>query len=181
MLLIEIARIPPKGLDLDEALSPEAVHLQGDDELTLEEGRLRCHLEIVDGTTVHVNGQLAGRVAVECGRCLDPYPVPIEHTLDLFYLPRVPDRPEDEEDIQLSDHQVVVGYYDKERLDLGEVVREQLFLALPLKRVCRPDCGGLCPSCGRNRNKDRCACPAPEEPLDARLEPLRKLVDPDRH
>ena len=57
MLLIEIARIPPKGLDLDEALSPEAVHLQGDDELTLEEGRLRCHLEIVDGTTVHVNGQ----------------------------------------------------------------------------------------------------------------------------
>ncbi len=65
MLLIEIARIPPKGLDLDEALSPEAVHLQGDDELTLEEGRLRCHLEIVDRTTVHVNGQLAGRITVE--------------------------------------------------------------------------------------------------------------------
>ena len=69
MLLIEIPRIPPEGLDLDEVLSPESLHVQGDDELTLDEGRLRCHLEIVDGNTVHVTGQLAGRLMVECGRC----------------------------------------------------------------------------------------------------------------
>ena len=51
----------------------------------------------------------------------------------------------------------------------------------PLKRLCREDCRGLCPTCGRNRNTDDCACPAPEEPVDPRLEPLRKLVGPDRH
>jgi uncharacterized metal-binding protein YceD (DUF177 family) len=102
--------------------------------------------------------------------------------LDLFYLPRLADRPEEEEeDVQLDDHDVVVGYYEGETLDLGEVVREQLFLALPLKRVCHEDCQGICPTCGRNRNADRCDCPAPEEPLDPRLAPLRKLVDPDRH
>jgi len=182
MLLIEIPRIPPDGLALDETLDAAGVHLEGDDELTLDRGRLRCRVEIVDGTTVHVRGDLGGRVTVECGRCLDRYPVEVDEKMDLFYLPRLAERPEDEEEeIELDDHDVVVGYYEDEKLDLGEVVREQLVLALPMKRVCRPDCAGLCPTCGRNRNTDSCACPAPEEPTDPRLAPLLKLVDPDRH
>jgi uncharacterized protein len=182
MLLIETPRIPPEGLDLDEVLTPEAVHVQGDDQLTLEKGRLRCHLEIVDGTTVHVTGQLAGSVSVACGRCLEPCAITVDQALDLFYLPRVPNRPEEEEEgVELSDHEIVVGYYENERVDLGEMIREQLFLGLPLKSLCRPDCGGLCRTCGSNLNTAPCACPAPEEPLDPRLEPLRKLVDPDRH
>jgi uncharacterized protein len=182
MLLIDIPRIPPEGLDLDETLDTAGVHLEGDDELVLQSGRLDCRLEIVDGTTVHVSGQLAGRVTVECGRCLEHFAVAVDQKLDQFYLPRLASRPEDEEEeVELSDHDVVVGYYAEDRLDLGEVVREQLFLALPLKRLCREDCQGLCPTCGRNRNTESCACPAPEEPADPRLEPLRKLIGPDRH
>jgi uncharacterized protein len=182
MFLIEIPRIPPEGLAIDETLDPAGVHLEDDDELVLTRGRLRCRVEIVDGSTVHVRGDLEGRVTVECGRCLDHYPVDIGQRMDLFYLPRLADRPEDEEEeVELDDHDVVVGYYEGEKLDLGEVVREQLLLALPLKRLCRQDCRGLCPSCGRNRNTESCACVEPEEPLDPRLEPLRKLVEPDRH
>jgi len=181
MLLIEIPRIPPEGLVVDETLDPAGLHLEGDDELLLEGGRLRCHVEIVDGTTIHVRGGLDGRVSVECGRCLDRYSVELDQQLDLFYLPRLAERPEDEEEeIELDDHDVVVGYYEGDRLDLGEVVREQLLLALPLKRLCRGDCQGLCPTCGRNRNTGGCACPAPEEPIDPRLGVLRKLVEPDR-
>jgi uncharacterized protein len=182
MLLIEIPRVPPEGLVLDEALDPAGVHLEGDDDLVLDRGRLRCRVELVDGTTVHVRGDLDGRVTVECGRCLDRYPVEIDQKVDLFYLPRLAERPEDEEEeVELDDHDIVVGYYEGETLDLGEVVREQIFLSLPMKRLCRQDCQGLCPTCGRNRNAGSCACPAPEEPVDPRLAPLRKLVEPDRH
>jgi uncharacterized protein len=183
MLIIEIPRIPPEGLDLDETLQAAALHLEGDDDLVLESGRLRCHVEIVDGTTVHVAGHLAGGLSVECGRCLERYPMPVDERLDLFYLPRLADRPEEQEEgVELSDHDVVVSYYDEGRVDLGEMVREQLFLALPLKRLCREDCRGICPTCGSNRNRDAaCACPPPEEPPDPRLAPLRNLVDPDRH
>lgn len=182
MLLIEIPRIPPEGLVLDETLDPAGVHLEDDDDLVLDHGRLRCQVEIVDGTTVHVRGDLAGQVSVECGRCLDRYPVELGQKMDLFYLPRLAERPEDEEEeVELGDHDVVVGYYEAEKLDLGEMVREQLILALPMKRLCRQDCGGLCPTCGRKRNIDSCGCPAPEEPSDPRLEALRKLVEPDRH
>ena len=182
MLHIEIPRIPPEGLDVDESLDPSAVHLEGEEELTLESGRLACHVEIVDETTVHVRGALAAEVGMQCGRCLEPYTFPLDQKLDLFYLPRLAERPQDEEeDVELDDHEIVVGYYEGETLDLGEVVREQLLLALPMKRLCRPECQGLCPTCGRNRNTEPCACPEPEEPIDPRLEPLRKLAGPDRH
>lgn len=182
MLVIDIPQIPPEGQDVDEALDAAGVHLESDDEIDLDRGRLRGHVEVVDGTSVHVRGDLDSQVTVQCGRCLERYSIPVKQDLDLFYLPRLENRPEEEEeDVQLDDHDVVVGYYEGEKLDLGEVVREQLFLALPLKRLCREDCLGICPTCGKNRNADLCACPAPEEPLDQRLEPLRRLVDPDRH
>jgi uncharacterized protein len=179
MLLIDILRIPPDGHDLDEPLEPAALHLEGEGEFQLEPGgRLRAHVDVVDGTTVHVRGRLSGSVRLECGRCLERYPVALDHELDLFYLPKTDEPSQDQEDeVELSDRDVVVGYYEGARLDLGEVVREQIFLSLPFKRLCREDCRGLCPACGRNRNAGDCGCPPPEEPEDPRLAPLRRLID----
>jgi uncharacterized protein len=183
MFLIDIPRIPPEGLDLDEALEPAAVHLDGEADLELRPGgRLRCHVEVVDGKTVHVRGRLEAAVGVDCARCLERYPVTLGQELDLFYLPRQTGQPqEQEEEVELDDHDVVVGYYDGEQLDLGEVVREQVLLGLPLKPLCREVCLGLCPTCGKNRNAGACGCPPPaEEAGDPRLEPLRKLIDKNR-
>ncbi len=179
MLLIDIPRLPPEGLDLDEPLDATSLHLEGEPEFQLRPGaRLRAHVELVDGTTVHLRGRLTATVEPECGRCLERYGCGLSQELDLFFLPRVAERPEEqEEEVGLGDHEVVVGYYDGDRLDLGEVVREQIFLSLPLKPLCRDDCRGLCPTCGRNRNTDPCGCPAPPEPEDPRLAPLRRLID----
>ncbi len=179
MLLIEIPRIPPDGLDLDEGLDSLSLHLEGEAEFGfLPGGRLRCHIELAEGETVHVRGHLSAGLEPECGRCLERYRVAFEQELDLFYLPRPVQNVQEpeEEDVELSDRDVVVGYHDGQRLDLGEVVREQLFLALPLKRLCRPDCRGLCPSCGKNLNAGSCACPPPQQPEDPRLAPLRQMI-----
>lgn len=59
-------------------------------------------------------------------------------------------------------------------LDLTEAVRQYTLLAEPMKPVCRPDCRGLCPSCGRNRNLEPCPCPA--EPVDLRWAALTDLT-----
>jgi uncharacterized protein len=184
MLLIDIPRIPPEGLSLDEALEPSGLHLEAEREFSLGPGgRLTCHVELVDGTTVHVRGRLSSPLEAECGRCLERFAVAVAQELDLFYLPRTAQRPveEEEEEVELRDRDLVIGYYEGARLDLGDVVREQLFLALPLKRLCREDCRGLCPSCGANRNTSRCSCPEPEQSGDPRLEPLRHLFPKDRH
>jgi len=177
MLLIDIPRIPPEGLDFDEALESPALHLEAETEFRLAPGaRLVCKVDLMDGSTVHVRGRLAGKVSTECGRCLESYELPLAQELDLFYLPRAQGRPqEQEEEVELTDREVVVGYYDGDRLDLGEVLREQIFLDLPLKRLCRDDCRGRCPSCGQDKNKVACACPPTEEPGDPRLAALRKL------
>lgn len=182
MMLIDIARIPPEGLDLDEALEPAPLHLEAadEDEFVIEPGaRLKAHVDLVDGTTVHVRGKLSGSMLLECGRCLDRYAAPLDHELDLFYLPRAAEQPADqEEQVELTDREVVVGYYDGPQLDLGEVVREQIFLTLPLKRLCKDDCRGLCPACGKNLNAGDCGCPPAEaEPEDTRLSALRRLID----
>lgn len=183
MLVIEISRIPPEGVELDEALDPAKVHLEGEDDFALRPGgALRCRLEKVDADTVHVRGHLAARLGLECGRCLEAYPMALEQELDLFYLPHRPGEDEEEDDeVELSDRDMVVAYYEGDRLDLGAVVREQCFLALPLKRLCREDCRGRCPSCGRNRNLESCGCPAPEEAGDPRLAALKKLFDDETH
>lgn len=179
MLLIDISRLPPEGLDLDQGLDAAELHLEDESELVLQPGgRLKAHVELVDGTTVHLRGRLTGSLQLECGRCLERYPAAADQELDLFYLPRAGQRPEEqEEEVELSDREVVVGYYDGDRLDLGEAVREQILLSLPLKRLCREACRGLCPSCGKNRNAGGCGCPPADEPEDPRLAPLRRLID----
>ena len=61
-----------------------------------------------------------------------------------------------------------------DHIDLEPMVREVLVLGLPMAPVCRPDCAGLCPTCGVDRNRGPCACPAGEtDPRWAALDALR--------
>jgi uncharacterized protein len=101
----------------------------------------------------------------------------VDQELDLFYLPHEAGQDQEEEDeVELSDRDVVVAYYEGDRLDLGDVIREQLFLTVPLARVCREDCRGLCPTCGGNRNQQACAC-LTEEPSLSPFASLRRKLD----
>jgi uncharacterized protein len=159
--VIEIAKIPPEGLDVDVSLDPEGVHLGPAEGFSLGPGgRLTTHLEKGDDLTVHVRGRLSAGLELECGRCLEPFTFPIEQELDLFYLPHRADaNPDDEDEDEISERDLVVAFYSEGWLDLGEMVREQLFLSLPMKRACREDCRGLCSTCGANRNTVPCSCP----------------------
>jgi len=165
MLLIDVSRIPPEGLDVKAPLDSGEVHVAGEEGFRLEPGgSLECHVEKGDDETVHVQGHLSARLGLECGRCLEPFSFPVEQNLDLFYLPhQAGESVEDEEEI--AERDLVVAYYRQGRLDLGDMVREQFFLTLPMKRLCRAECLGLCATCGSNRNLNPCECPAVGAPL----------------
>jgi uncharacterized protein len=181
VLVINVSRIPPEGLEVADDLEPGEVHLEGEDSFNLEPGgRMEGRLERGDDDSVHLRGSLSARLRLQCGRCLEPFILPVEQELDLFYLRRQrKDAGEEEDEVELSDRDMVVAYYDGDVLDLGEMVREQFFLALPLKRLCREDCRGLCPTCGSNRNQARCECPP--EAAASPFGSLRKLFeDKDR-
>lgn len=179
LLIIDVAKIPLEGLEVDADLDEETLRLEGEESFILVDGRLSSRLERGDDESVHVRGHLDARMQLDCGRCLEPFDMGVAQDLELFYLPHGRDAvPEDEDEVELSDRDMVVAYYRDHRLDLAEVVREQLLLAVPLKRVCRQDCQGLCPLCGVNRNSTPCGCKI-EETQDPRLAPLRKLFGKD--
>src|SRR5262249_51241746 len=158
-------QIPAEGLEIDEPLNADALHLEAGDEFSLRPGgALRGRLERADDASVHLRGRLGAALQLQCSPCLERLPLPPHPDPGLFCVPHKPDDDGEEEDeVELSDRDMVVAYYRGDRLDLGELVREQCYLALPLKPLCREDCRGRCPSCGRNRNAESCGCPAPEE------------------
>lgn len=175
MLIIDVSQIPLEGLDIDESLDPGEIHIVGEESFALQSGgTLRCRVERGDDRSVHVRGRLAAGLGLECGRCLEGFPFAVDQALDLFYLPHRADG-EVEDEVELADRDLVVAYYREDRLDLGEIVREQFFLGLPMKRLCRQDCRGLCPRCGANRNRGDCGCPDAEP--DPRFSLLAKIFD----
>jgi uncharacterized protein len=92
---------------------------------------------------------------------------------DLLYRPLGSDagRPE----LSVTEAEAEIGYYQGEGLLLEEALREQVLLALPLKAVCREDCKGLCPHCGKNLNEGQCSCAEPVD--DLRWSALKEIRD----
>ena len=124
-------------------------------------------------------GKFTTSLRAECRRCLEPCTVDIEVDLEEEFYPAVrigevpvDDVPEEERDEALSidEHHI---------LDLGEVMRQALWLATPGEVLCRSDCSGLCPECGENRNLGHCSCT--QTPIDPRWTVLQTLlpVEPD--
>jgi uncharacterized protein len=184
MLLIDISQIPPEGLVVNEALAASEVHVLGEETFTLAPtGRLECRVDKVDGVSIHVRGRLAAALEMTCSRCLESFAFPVDQELDLFYLRHAADAASEEEEVEveLKDRDMVVAYYQGDRLDLGDTIREQLFLAAPVKPLCREDCQGRCPTCGANRNDAPCTCPRAESDPDVRLLELKKIFDARSH
>lgn len=76
----------------------------------------------------------------------------------------------------VTEDAVTEAYYAGDAIDLGEMMREQFYLALPMKPLCGEGCQGLCPVCGRNRNRETCHCESTW--VDPRFEALRELKKP---
>ena len=81
-----------------------------------------------------------------CSRCLDPVQVPLRAEIDALY-----DREPDPEDPDLYS-------FEAHTLQLEDAVKDALLLAMPLQIFCKPDCRGLCPTCGANLNHHTCTC-----------------------
>lgn len=180
MLVIDVAQIPPDGMDVNEAFEAADLQLDAETEFCLAStGRIVCHLDRSDDGGIQVRGRVSVEISLPCSRCLENFTLPVPAALDLFFLPETPGaRNEAEEEVALSDRDMVVAYYGGEKLHLGEVVREQVLLSVPMKPLCGEGCRGRCPSCGANRNASACACP-PTKEVDPRLASLEKLLNPD--
>jgi uncharacterized protein len=122
---------------------------------------------------LRVTGRVETRLELECGRCLEPFEIPISSAFELHYVPQSDNTGEAEREIGEDD--LTTAYYRDHTLDLGELMREQFQLALPMKPLCADDCKGLCAECGTNLNRATCGCTPKWE--DPRLAALKGLLD----
>lgn len=129
-----------------------------------------------DGTTYRLVGQTGAELELTCSRCLETFRLPVDAPFDLLYLPHAKNTGEGE--IEVEDEDLNTAYYRDEEIDLGQLVREQFYLALPMKPLCRDGCRGLCPECGTNLNMAECRCQRAW--VNPRLEGLRSLVRDDK-
>ena len=161
MLQVSISKIPNEGLDIDEVVNGEVLAIDPEELSTGKDGRFKAHVERSDDLSLHVRGHLSLKTSGPCARCLADTPLNVDQELDLFFLPESKAMAEhdDEEGAELQDRDLVVTFYKGDILDLGGVVREQILLAQPMKRLCREDCKGVCPNCGADRNLTNCGCP----------------------
>lgn len=161
MLQVSISKIPNEGLDVDELVNGEILAIDPDEVSTAKDGRFKAHVERADGGSLHVRGHLNLHTSGPCARCLADTPLALDQELDLFFLPesKALSEYDDEEGAQLEDRDLVVTFYKGDILDLAGIVREQILLAQPMKRLCREDCKGVCPTCGADRNLTPCGCP----------------------
>jgi uncharacterized protein len=129
--------------------------------------------ELVNQTLgeVRVRGSLSVTIEAACDRCLETTEFPVAKKFELFYQPASEYTGGGEEELEEVESEV--AYYEGDRLDLNEILREVVLLALPMQMVCREDCQGICPSCGKNRNQYLCDCQS--EASDDRWHKLREI------
>ena len=120
---------------------------------------------------IRLKGQFGGNFQVPCARCIEPVEIPLAAEFDLIFRPLGADADAPERSITAPETEI--GYYQKDSLALEDVLREQVLLSLPVRTLCKPDCKGLCPRCGMNRNIQRCSCE--DGPSDPRWEALGGL------
>jgi uncharacterized protein len=118
------------------------------------------------GTEIRIRGRLKTSLEASCDRCLDTVAIPVDREFDLFYRPV--QSIAKEEEIEIPEDEMEVGFYSGDGIELADVAVEQVILSVPMKIVCRTDCRGLCPVCGANLNLTTCNCavgPEKESPF----------------
>ena len=182
-MFIKIKDLELRKLEFDESFAPGVIALGEDLE---QRGPLKAtgRAELIRENRgaremvedIRLVGRFCAEIEVRCARCLEAVGNKIAEEFDLLYRPLGVDARGEE--VSISRAETEIGYYQGEGLLLEDVLKEQLLLALPVKQLCRANCKGLCPHCGKNLNVESCDCvPTMQDPRWAALEDIRKKLE----
>jgi uncharacterized protein len=122
---------------------------------------LKAHVAIHRaGAKIILEGQLSGGLKATCDRCLGTYRRDISSKFRLFLVASSTDSGQSE--MELKKDETSVDFVIDDTIDLGEVLRQQIYLNMPMKSLCSQSCAGLCPYCGTNMNLKECHCERPK-------------------
>lgn len=177
---LELSHIRLPETEVARIFAPADLPGEGDEYRVLIPVDLRLTIHR-DHERFRLVGGVKTELGLDCSRCLEPFVLPVDREFDLRFLPATAvdaEKGEDDE-AEVEEDDVSITYYRDEQIDLIELLREQFYLALPMKPLCSPVCKGICPQCGTNRNLTACDCsPQVEEP---RMAGLKTLITKRKH
>ena len=170
-MIVELTDIEGASRRFDFDLSPETLDLD-DSDLKLK-SQLHAAGEIEKTSAeVIVRGSITGEGEVECSRCLQPVQQKVKIDFQANFVTPEHFSLDKENEVSVSDLDTDV--LEGDRIEIKDIVREQILLNVPEQVFCNPDCKGLCPKCGANRNLIDCKCDLNEtDPRWAALKNLR--------
>ena len=166
-MYIRVSEIPGGGLDLFASRGKASILcvLEGMDPAPFRELRLvdADLLLTVEGGDVWIEGSFEARGEGFCDRCSDPVTLPFGKAFQTILTPKSRDRAV-AASVELHEEDLDVGYYDGKGVETNDILWEQVALDLPQTLVCSEACRGVCPVCGKNRNREACSCTAGDAP-----------------
>ena len=183
-MVIDLTTLAADRVPVAADIPAAALDVPAEDFSVVGPTRFEGDVERGSGETYHLRGQLKARLVFPCARCTEPSDFAVDVPVDLRFVPAVvekanvrpsPSSKDDDDDgHEMAEDDPSIVLYDEPRIDLAQVAREQCYLAMPMKPLCRPDCQGLWPHCGTNRNTGTCTCENRWE--DPRLAGLKSFL-----
>jgi len=121
------------------------------------------------GNDYLLRGTLAGALETPCARCLEPARLTIDAPMAVTFVSTDASEP------GLDDDDPDVVTFAGSDIDVGEEIRDEILLAIPVGPLCTPTCRGLCPVCGGNRNFAPCDCEDRQRQAQSKLAALGRL------
>ena len=170
---IQVSLIPEEGQQFQYTLDGdwyrEYLQKGGGIDFRIQPARIAAEVhKILETVTVEISVETA--LDLDCGRCLEPFTLPVQSG---FRYTLVPARDDEDQKAELADEDISFGYYQDDLIDLDALIYEQIMLQVPIKPLCAEACRGLCAHCGANLNTAPCEC-GPGA-VDSRLEALKKF------
>ncbi len=135
---VKVDNITEEGLDCSQNIPAPCWDLNGDYVKCVASLHIDCNFKRINGQIIAA-GLTQVVQEIKCSRCLEIVKKRREFNFNLVY------------------NRTNLGQF----LDIDSRLREEILLNWPMKPLCRPDCKGICPNCGKNLNIDKCICSKP--------------------
>lgn len=168
-MLLNLHQIPEEGLDFDLE-RPNLLLDEGEGSMTLQQVRASFHLAW-ERSQLHISGRVSAVIRMRCSRCYQEFSFPTGENFDFLGLPMLDLRFPDNQ--RLSPQEMEITFLRGDEIDLDEIIRENIYLSIPIQPLCSESCPGLCSRCGKDLNEGNCTCP--EEQGDPRFQSLESL------
>jgi uncharacterized protein len=173
-MFLSVKEMEQRKIRIDETFEPGQIDFTDEDIEQATPLAVKGTAELLANTEgeLRIQGHYTVEMTSHCDRCLGGARFSLDAGFDLFYQPA--SLIAREEEVGIDEGEAEIGFYENGGMELEDILREQVLLALPMQRVCSDVCKGICPVCGKNRNEVVCDCKL-ESHDDRWGEQLRKL------